>query len=79
MAHRAVGVEFLAVKGSDARGFLSTVLQGMKPQRDDRGSAVGAVNTKDAALLTEFVVVERIGGEHILRGAYPERQAFVGI
>ncbi|MDO9361590.1 MAG: hypothetical protein Q7T60_01590, partial [Sphingopyxis sp.] len=23
-----------------------------------------AVNTKDAALLTEFVVVERIGGEH---------------
>ena len=64
MAHRAVGVEFLAVEGGDACGFLAAVLQGVQAQRDDRGGAVGAMNTKDAALLAEFVVVERVCGEH---------------
>jgi len=69
MAHRAMGMEFLAVEGGDARGFLSTVLQSMQPQRDNRGGAVGAMNTKDAALLAELVVVERVGRQHVIPGA----------
>src|SRR3546814_2258561 len=69
MAHRAMGVEILAVEGGDARGFLSAVLQGVKAQRDNRGGAVGAMNTKYAALLAELVVVERMGRQHVVPGA----------
>lgn len=69
MSHRAVGMKILAVEGSDARGFLATVLQGMKAQRHDRRGAVGAVNTKYAALLAELVVIERVGRQHDIPGA----------
>src|SRR3546814_19218110 len=64
-----MGVEILAVKGGDARGFLSAVLQGVEPQRDNRGGAVGAMNTKYAALLAELGVVERMGRQHVVPGA----------
>ncbi|MGH6634208.1 MAG: hypothetical protein ACREB0_12655 [Sphingopyxis sp.] len=62
-------MELLAVEGSDARGFLSTVLQGMKPQRDYRGGAIRAMNTKYAALLAELVVIKRVGRQHVIPGA----------
>ncbi|GGJ64075.1 hypothetical protein GCM10011393_37960 [Sphingopyxis bauzanensis] len=40
------------------------MLQRVQAQRNDRSGAVGAMNTKDAALLAELVVVERVCGEH---------------
>src|SRR3546814_272101 len=60
MTHRAVRVEFLAVEGGDAGGLLTAMLERVEAERDHRGGAVGAMDTKDAALLTELVVVERV-------------------
>jgi hypothetical protein len=62
-------MEILAIEGGDARGFLTAVLQGVKPQRRDRSGTFGAVNTKDAALLAELVVVKRMGRQHVNPGA----------
>src|SRR3546814_11062893 len=64
MAHRAVGMEFLAVEAGDARGFLSAMLQCVEAERDHRSGAVGAMDAEDAALLAELVVVERMGRQH---------------
>src|SRR3546814_11108947 len=69
MAHCAMGGEIRAVKGGDARGFRSSVLQGVEPQGDNRGGVFGAMNTKYAALLAGLVVVERMGRQHVVPGA----------
>src|SRR3546814_2065413 len=64
MPHRAVGTKFLAVKGGDSSGFLPAMLERVEAERDHRGGAVGAAYTKNAALLAELVVVERMGRQH---------------
>lgn len=69
MTHCTMRMEILAVEGGDARGFLAAVLQGVETQRHDRRGALGAVNTKYAALLAELVVIERVGRQHDIPGA----------
>src|SRR3546814_12327890 len=64
MPHRAGGTKFLAGKGGDSSGFLPAMLERVEAERDHRGGAVGAAYTKNAALLAELVVVERMGRQH---------------
>src|SRR3546814_11767373 len=40
------------------------MLERVEAERDHRGGAVGAAYTKNAALLAELVVVERMGRQH---------------
>ena len=43
--------------GDDAARFLTTVLQGMQSEGDNRGGVIDANDAKDAAFLFQFVVV----------------------
>ena len=58
MAHRAVGVEIVAVEAGDAGRFLAAVLQRVEAERDQRRGALRAGHAEDAALLAQLVVVE---------------------
>src|SRR3546814_14962664 len=64
MAHRAVGMEFLAVEAGDARGFLSAMLQCVEAEREHRNGALGALDAEDDALIAALVVVERTDRQH---------------
>ena len=68
VTHGAVGVEQRAVEAGDPRRFLSAMLERMQAERGQRGRAVGAGHTENAAFLAEFVIVEGVGGQH-KRGA----------
>ena len=64
-AQAAMGVEFVAVKGDDARRFLAAVLQGVQTQ-GGHGGGVGYVpDAEHAAFLVEGVVlVARVSVAH---------------
>src|SRR3546814_8238233 len=61
MAHCPVRVEISSVPARDSRGFLTTMLQGMKAERNYSRSRVHAAYPENPAFLAQFVVVERIG------------------
>ena len=63
MPHCAVRVEFAAVIGGDAGGFLPAMLERVQPERGERCGPLGPVNAEHPALFVHFIVVERIGGE----------------
>jgi hypothetical protein len=65
VTHRPMRMEMLFVEGRDARGFLPAVLQRMQPERDEARRIVGTPDAKDAALFMQFVIVERIGRQHV--------------
>ncbi len=65
MAHRAVGVEFLAVKAGNAGSFLPAMLERMQAERGHRGRAFRVVNPEDSAFFAQFVIIKGIGGEHV--------------
>jgi hypothetical protein len=82
VTHRLLGVEVRAVKGRDASGLLSTVLERMEAKGDKRRSAIGAGHSEDAALLVQMVVVERISRQHgvgarVVRRPYSDCRGFV--
>ncbi len=66
MAHRAVGVEVLAVEAGDARGFLPAMLERVQPERAQRRRAVGPVDADDAAFLVQVIAVF-VAGEGVGR------------
>ena len=53
-----MGVELLAVIGDDAGRFLAAMLQGVQPERRQRGRVGMAENAEDAAFLVQMVIVE---------------------
>ena len=55
MAHRAVGVEIVAVEAGDAGRFLPAMLERVQAERGQRGGAIGAVDAEDAAFLVQMV------------------------
>src|SRR3546814_18204375 len=65
MAHCPVRVEISSVPARDSRGFLTTMLQGMKAERNYSRSRVHAAYPENPAFLAQFVVVERIGCKHL--------------
>lgn len=65
MAHRAVRVEIMIIKAGDARGLLPAMLEGVESKRHHRRSAFCVVDTENPALLAKFVVIKRVGGQHI--------------
>ena len=54
----ALRMEPRAVEGDDARRLLAAMLQGVQPQRGDRGGVGMSENAENAALLAQPVVVE---------------------
>ena len=54
-------VEPLAVEGDDARRLLTAMLQGVQPERGDRGGLGMAEDAEDAAFLAQPVGVESNG------------------
>src|SRR3546814_19306090 len=65
MAHCPVRVEISSVPARDSRGFLTTMLQGMKAERNYSRSRVHADYPENPAFLAKFTVVERIGCKHL--------------
>ena len=65
VAHRAMRMEVLAVEARDARGFLPAVLERVQAERNEARGIVGTPDAKDAALLVQLVVVERVGRQHV--------------
>jgi hypothetical protein len=51
MALGAMAVEIVAVVAGDAGGFLAAVLQGVKPERDQRRRGIGTPDAEHAAFL----------------------------
>ena len=51
-------MEPLAVEGDDARRLLPAMLQGVEPQRGDRGGVGVSENAEHAAFLAQPIVVE---------------------
>ena len=64
MAHCAVRMEIFAVPARYPGRFLPSMLQGMKPERNDGRGRVGTPNAKDAAFLAELIVIERVCRKH---------------
>jgi hypothetical protein len=64
MAHRAMGMELVAVPAGDARGLLAAVLERVEAQRHERGCALRIGNAENAALFAQLVVIERVRGKH---------------
>src|SRR5205823_13072089 len=62
----AMRVELAAVIGDDAGGLLAAMLQGMQPQRRQRGGVRMAVNPENAALFVEMIRVSAAGRQHPL-------------
>jgi hypothetical protein len=56
-AHVALGREALPVKGGDAAGFLTAMLQGVKPERSVKTCFVVTVDSENTAFFTGFVIV----------------------
>ena len=71
----AMRVELAAVIGDDAGGFLAAMLQGMQPERRQRGGVRMAVDPEYAALVVEMIRVSAAGGQHPLpaSGIWPLR------
>jgi hypothetical protein len=67
MTHCSVGVEIMAVKAAYTSRFLSPVLKGMKAKRHHSRGALSVIDAKDPALFTQFVVIKRVGGQHLYR------------
>ena len=72
MAHGAVGVEVGPVPAGDTGSFLPAMLERVEPQRDHCRGSVSAMNTEDAALLAQLVVVKRVRRQHV-RSAHLHR------
>jgi hypothetical protein len=71
-------VEFLAIETGDANGFLTAMLEGMKPQRGHRRRVACAQHAENAAFLAQLVAVavfEGIGGDHVSRKRPRQRLA----
>ena len=64
MAHGPDAVKLLAVPARDSSRFLAAMLKGMQPQRDHGGGAFRAVNTENAALFAQLVIVKGMCGQH---------------
>jgi hypothetical protein len=64
MSHRPMGMEIMAVPAGYPCGFLTPMLEGMKAKGDHGRSGFGVEDAKNAAFLTQFVVVERVGRKH---------------
>jgi hypothetical protein len=71
MAHRAMRVEFGAVKAGDPGGLLPAMLQGVQAECYHRRSAVRVMDAEYTALLAEFIVIEGVGGEHVQSESRP--------
>ena len=56
-AEAALGMEMVAVEGDDAGGLLAAMLQGVQPERGQRGGVLVAEDAEDAALLAQAIVV----------------------
>ena len=65
MAHCTVRMEIMIVITSDARSLLAAMLERMEPKRHHGRGAFSVIDTKNPALLTKFVVIKRVGGQHI--------------
>jgi hypothetical protein len=61
MAHSAMRMKLLAVKGDDSCRFLPAMLQGVKAEGDEGGGVRVPEDAEYAALFAEMVVVEGIG------------------
>jgi hypothetical protein len=64
MAHRAMGMEPVAIPTRDSRGFLSAMLQCVEPEGDDGRGGICAPHPENAALFAQLVIIKWIGGEH---------------
>ena len=64
-----VGVKEFAVEARDARGFLPSMLQGVKSKRDEARRIVRAPDAENATLLAQLVVIEWVGRMHRLSRA----------
>ena len=65
MAVRAVRVEMLPVEAGDPRRFLPPVLERVEAECGHRRGALSAIHPENAALLAQFVVIERMRGQHV--------------
>ncbi len=65
VAHRAMRVKGAPVPGGQAGRFLAAMLKRVEAQCDDGRGGLGAPDAEDAAFLAQFVVIERIGGQHV--------------
>ena len=64
MAHGAPRVKVAAIETDDARRFLSAMLQRVQAKRGDSRRRFAPGDAEHAALLAQFVVVERMGCQH---------------
>jgi hypothetical protein len=64
MAHCAVAVKVITVKAGYASGFLPAMLQCVKAKGNQSGRVFTIGDAKNAALLSQFVVVKRMCGQH---------------
>ena len=65
MAHRPMRVEIMVVKAGDTRSFLPAMLERVEAKSHHRRGTFSVIDTKNSALLAKFVVIKRVGGQHI--------------
>jgi hypothetical protein len=53
------------IEAGDASRFLATMLERVKPKRNEARCALGVPDSEDAALFAQLVVVERVGRQHV--------------
>ena len=75
MPHRAVDVELAPVPARDAASLLPAMLERVEAERDQRRGPVRARYAEHAALLAQMIVLERMGGQHVL--GRPHRAAVI--
>jgi hypothetical protein len=69
IAHQAepsLGVKSLPVEGDNAGCFLTPVLEGVQPERRDRGRVRVAEDAEDAAFFAQPVFIIEAGGEGLI-------------
>ena len=65
MAHRPMRVEIMVVKAGDTRSLLAAMLERVEAKRHHSRGAFSVIDTENSALLAKFVVIKRVGGQHI--------------